>query len=95
MACLDEGGGLQDVLDPTIADAFGMACGARVGDLEACLNDALKVVDAAASKIGCGDDPMSIDRKLPVPKTCDAIRDGCIIPVLVHLIRSEEGDDEG
>ena len=93
-ACLEERGSLRDVLDPTIADAFGAACGARVGDLEACLNDALKVADKAAAKIDCGDDPVSIDRKLPVPETCDAIRDGCIIPVLVHLLRRDDGEEE-
>ena len=92
--CIDEGGGLRDALDPAIAEAFGAACGARVADLEACLNDALKVVDAAAKKIDCDDDPMSIDRKLPVPETCDAIRDGCIIPVLVYLIRQDDEEDE-
>ncbi len=92
--CLDEGGGLRDVLDPAIAGALGEACGARVADLEACLNDALKVTDAAAKKIDCGDDPVSIDRKLPVPETCDAIRDGCIIPVLVHLMRSDDEEED-
>lgn len=92
--CLRDGGALRDVLDPAVADAFGEACGARVGELEACLNDALKIVDRAASKIGCADDAMSIDRKLPVPKTCEAIRDGCVIPVLVHLIRNHQGEDE-
>jgi len=93
-ACLEDGSGLRAVLDPTIADAFGAACGARVGDLQVCLNDALKVVDKAASRVSCGDDPVSIDRKLPVPETCEAIRDGCIIPVLVHLIRGDGGEEE-
>ena len=93
--CLDGGGGLGDVLDSGIADAFATACGARAGDLEACLNDALKVVDRAAERIDCGDDAMAIDRKLPIPQTCEAIRDGCIIPVLVHLIRNPGGEEEG
>ena len=92
--CIEEGGGLKDVLDPTIADAFAEACGARVADLETCLNDGLKVAEKAAKRIDCGDDPVSIDRKLPVPESCDAIRDSCIMPVLVHLIRNDEGEDE-
>lgn len=93
--CMDGGGDLNDILDSGIADAFAAACGVRVGDLEACLNDALKVVDRAAERIDCGDDPVNIDRKLPVPQTCEAIRDGCIIPVLVHLLRSSWEEDEG
>jgi outer membrane murein-binding lipoprotein Lpp len=93
-ACVAGGGSLRDVLDPAIAEAFGAACGVRVGDLEVCLNDALKVADTAATKIDCGDDPVSIDRKLPVPKTCDVIRDGCIIPVLVYLLRRDAEEEE-
>ncbi len=65
-----------------IRDLAGEHCAAAVGEVEACLNDALKNLSSGIRSIGCASEPAVIDHKLQVPESCRAIESRCIMPVL-------------
>ena len=67
-----------------IKELVGEHCSVTAGEVENCVNDALKNLNAGIRSIGCASEPAVIDHKLQVPESCRAIEDRCIMPVLTE-----------
>lgn len=66
-----------------VKDLIGEHCAVAVGEVETCVNEALKNLNAGIRSIGCASEPAVIDHKLQVPESCRVIEDRCIMPVLI------------